>query len=307
MSWQITVPSKTFLLGEYLALVGGPSILLATAPRFMLHAEKSDNLSIPLVGIHSDSPGGKFLKNNSAIFKNYAIKFHDPLPGLGGLGASSAQFVMLATLKNILTQSMLDLTQLLIDYHAVSWNGSGYPPSGADIISQIHGHVVFFHKAIMQVNTFNWPFTDYSFCLLHTGNKIQTHQHLQAIAKIDAKTFKPIVSSGIQALLAKDGAHFADTINQYQQALQQQDFTTDTTKKILHLINNTTGVVAAKGCGALGADVIFVLLENRYCQAFIGRARTEFNIIHAGNEAASGIQILNHGNPVALENVYVAN
>ena len=52
---NIVIPAKTFLVGEYLALTGGPSIILTTTPCFELR--QCNNLG--LHGVHPESPAGR--------------------------------------------------------------------------------------------------------------------------------------------------------------------------------------------------------------------------------------------------------
>ena len=47
---NIVIPAKTFLVGEYLALTGGPSIILTTTPCFELR--QCNNLG--LHGVHPE-------------------------------------------------------------------------------------------------------------------------------------------------------------------------------------------------------------------------------------------------------------
>ncbi len=42
MKVEFSVPCKTFILGEYAVLKGGPGILVGTEPRFILQAKYSD-------------------------------------------------------------------------------------------------------------------------------------------------------------------------------------------------------------------------------------------------------------------------
>src|SRR4051794_4338735 len=90
MSLVFSVPGKTFLAGEYLALSGGPSLVFASEPRFELSVTSGAGKA---EGIHADSPAGLFIKKNQDYFKNFDLVFHDPYQGKGGFGASTAQFL----------------------------------------------------------------------------------------------------------------------------------------------------------------------------------------------------------------------
>src|ERR1700729_3734074 len=93
---KITIPSKTFLLGDYISLLGGPVLVLNTEPVFQCLLEKSSgDQTIPhYFGIHPESTAGKFIQRFANDFAGYDLTFFDPHQGAGGFGASSAQFVM---------------------------------------------------------------------------------------------------------------------------------------------------------------------------------------------------------------------
>ena len=85
--FELMVPSKTFLLGEYVALKGScPVLVLTTEKYFKLFVGLNSAQKIDVQGIHMESPAGKLIKSNVDFYKNYAIKFIDPYPSLGGFG-----------------------------------------------------------------------------------------------------------------------------------------------------------------------------------------------------------------------------
>jgi hypothetical protein len=52
-------------------------------------------------------------------------------------------------------------------------------------------------------------------------------------------------------------------------------------------------VLAAKGCGALGSDVILVITSTNQKQHFSDWAMNEkLNVIYQGNEFAKGVEII---------------
>ncbi len=120
MKTLLSFPSKTFLTGEYTAIVGGPSLVISTKPRFKLEViypsvspstEVSSSVTPSLMdtrkikrktsqrssgtcrGIHKRSPGGIWVRNHPSCFHNANIHFIDPHKGGGGFGASTAQFL----------------------------------------------------------------------------------------------------------------------------------------------------------------------------------------------------------------------
>ena len=98
--FKFSVPSKTFIIGEYAVLEGGPGILIGTAPRFDAFVQENvENAESVIEGLSSHGPAMDFLKDHLDLFSKYSMKFHDPHNGKGGLGWSSAQFVLLYTIR----------------------------------------------------------------------------------------------------------------------------------------------------------------------------------------------------------------
>src|SRR5687767_13724525 len=95
-SFQLSAPSKTFLLGEYVVLRGGPGIVLTTAPRFSLLAKSQIQNKIEVLGIDLRSPAGKLIQQESDFYKKFNVEFVDSLNGLGAFGASGAPSLLIS-------------------------------------------------------------------------------------------------------------------------------------------------------------------------------------------------------------------
>lgn len=292
MSFCFTVPSKTFFLGEYVALKGGPSILLSTEPRFKLtaiHKEQTDNK-----GIKSESPTGKLLAKHAELFRNYSIHFEDPYKGMGGFGASSAQFIMLYALIQQLQSLKVDDVELLKVYERMAWKGVGIPPSGADLIAQLHGGMCFFYKAKKKLTSFSWPFAELDFALIHTGNKLATHKHLENLADFNPSALEAIVQQGLVNIEQRDSQGIIHTINSYTRTLLSLGFVAQRTEELLKQIATCPEILAAKGCGALGADVILMLFTRKNQKNVIDWCKNKgLNVIAYGHEVAKGGLMIN--------------
>jgi len=253
MTW--TIPAKTFLLGEYAALQDGPAIVLTTTPCFEVGLSKEQEAPV----IHPDSPAGLFWKNANI---DSQLTWHDPYQGIGGLGASSAQFLgaYLATTP----QSTLDQDALLEAYWACSWQaGQGVRPSGYDVLAQASSGCVYINRQDDACTSYNWPFTDMAFILLHTGDKLPTHHHLQAIRLTEAMdALTSIVLSGKEAFEQADSTQLIDAVKAYHQALTALDLVAERTREQLARLAESQDVLACKGCGAMGADVLLVLVPS---------------------------------------------
>lgn len=267
MSLIFSVPGKTFLAGEYLALSGGPTLVFASEPRFELVAEKGVG---QLNGIHIDSPAGKFIQKHADFFKNFDLSFRDPYQGKGGFGASTAQFLSVYAMNEWQDavyhepQQLLDYKDLLECYYEVAWNGQGTRPSGADLIGQLKGNLTLFEKSAGKISIIPWPFGDLDFALVHTGNKVATHEHLKSLGSFEASSLEKAFAEIRQGLESQNADALIAGVNNYSSALQALGFTCAETMTLLNEVRQIPGVKAVKGCGALGADVILVVFEKNH-------------------------------------------
>ncbi len=251
---KIVCPSKTFLSGEYAAIDGGPAILLATPPYFAL--EDSD--------------------------------FIDPYHGAGGFGASGARVVL-----GLKKMGYVDPWQVWASYQQSGWGGSG-----ADVVAQWMGGITFFHAEKKIIENIIWPFENLFIALIHTGNKVQTHKHLQELSRhhresgdpANFKSLGSIVLQTYQALKRADQPSFLKTIQDYVIELDKLNLVCDHTKEILSKMKKRPYILAAKGCGALGADVILTVVEKKSQQSFLNWIGSEkLNLVFCDNQFAGGV------------------
>lgn len=292
MMLQLTAPSKTFLLGEYAVVQGGPAIIMSTSPRFQLTA--TNECKATLLGIDPLSPGGKLVEKYNNDFAGYAIEFTDPYHHLGGFGASGAQFILLYALREYLKNKNqpIDVITLLNEYNSLAWDGKGLPPSGADIIAQKYGKICYFHKNKQIIETFLWPFPDLAYCLIHTGYKLATHYHLAQLKKIPTEKLEKVVLKGRKSIQQIKTDLFIESIKDYAKLLAEQGLVTQETQNILNQLNANGDVLAAKGCGALGADVILVITRQQKIKNLIEWLKNQkLNVIVYGNRLAAGLTL----------------
>ncbi len=252
---RFQVPAKTFLLGEYVALQNGPAILLTTEPCFELGLTDKQVPS----AIHPDSPAGQFWATSGMT---ESLTWFDPYNGIGGLGASSAQF--LAAYKAYLSKhhQALNADALLKAYWACSFQeGKGIRPSGYDVLAQAQSGCVYLNRSQSENKVYTWPFADIAFVLLHTGEKLATHHHLQALQLTDAiDLLSPIVDLGKKAFDEADSALLIEAVNAYYQQLLALDLVAPQTEAYIKQLSHHPDVLALKGCGAMGADVMLALV-----------------------------------------------
>jgi len=289
-----SVPGKTFLIGEYLALKGGPSILLSTEPRFRLSvtdegegegesegeieggAEAADLAQrLPFAPL---SPAGRYFdlhrehdreddrERDQERFNGGAIRFEDPHGGKGGLGASSAQFAMLYAYANgiasVKDPASFGWSDLLRDYRAVAWNGEGTPPSGADVVSQMCGGITWFDGSEFKARWLDWAFRDLEFTLFRTGFKLATHEHLQSPRAGQAaphEALRAVVREATNSFETGNNSRLVEAITECGDVLEASGLVAEGTREILRDLKSTGFIRAAKGCGAMGADVVLAL------------------------------------------------
>ena len=254
MKWSI--PAKTFFLGEYAAIAGAPAILLTTTPCFELTLTDEPGLQ----GIHPDSPAGRLWTQQAHTDRG--LLWHDPYNGCGGLGASSAQWLGAWFASHHLHKKPASQDDMLNTYFQSAWQGVGLRPSGYDIVAQSMHGCVYIHRQQTQCQTYAWPFDDLAFILLHTGQKLATHQHLQsATLTHQIEPLVAIVELAKTAFDLADNTRIIDAVNAYHQHLLQYNLVASHSLQLIESLQKRTDVLAVKGCGAMGADVLLVLVS----------------------------------------------
>ncbi|MFZ4076363.1 MAG: hypothetical protein ACOYKA_00115 [Legionellaceae bacterium] len=275
MKW--TIPAKTFLVGEYIALVGGPALLLTTSPSFELGIVEEQSAS----QIHEDSPAGRLWKKTGL---REHLSWHDPYHGLGGLGASSAQFLGAYYAQAFLKGTSIDPQEMLDAYFDCAWRGVGLRPSGYDVLAQHRQGHVYLNRSSDDYLSLNWPFLDISFVLIHTGHKLQTHHHLEALVlPLVMERLTALVYSARDAFLTAQSSLLIDAVNGYFEQLKQMNWVTPHTIGLVEHLKQDPDVLAIKGCGAMGADVLLVLVPNERLSAAREKFRGQGYLILASN------------------------
>ncbi len=251
MNWQI--PTKTFLIGEYAALRGSSALVITTTPLFELSLCNQTD-SNPL---HPASPAGRWWQQQDL---SQGLVWKDPFEGRGGLGASSAQFLSVYLAACALNQKSPSLNNMLEIFYKVAWTGIGLRPSAYDVIAQSQQGCVFINKQKNIIQTYLWPFNNLSFFLIHTGLKLATHHHLQEITlPQDIHLLSNIVDKGHEAFKQNDDILLLDCINLYHRKLDELQLVARHSLDLIHALQNHSEVLAIKGCGALGADVLLLV------------------------------------------------
>ncbi|MBK9322725.1 MAG: hypothetical protein IPM97_07230 [Bdellovibrionaceae bacterium] len=263
-SYLISVPGKSFLAGEYLVLKGGPGLVFASSPRFELQAQPGSGL---VEGILPQSPAGKLISADFDFYKSWDLKFIDPHFGEGGWGASTAQFLSVFALKAGGADS-LGISELLSSYWKYAWDGEGFRPSGADLIAQYKGGLSSFAKETNQIFEYSWNFNDIDFAIVPTGKKLPTHEHLKILADFDEGPLEAPMRVLLEGLKSGSSMEFVEGVRQYSEKLTGMNLVASHTSALMQQMKDQPGVLAVKGCGAMGADVIFVAFQSEYRERF---------------------------------------
>lgn len=283
--FELSAPGKTFLLGEYYVMQAGEAFVINTAPRFHLSCEPATKTTQQ--GISPHSPAAKFIADNMAIFSDFKFKFIDPYNRLGGFGASTAQFLLVYKAKHLLLGITAELkkSELLQDYYRYSWNGQGMMPSGADLLAQMTGGLSYVNKKTLENTPQNWPFPDLDFHVIHTKNKLATHKHLKNLTEINTVNLQTAFMDCKQAVHSCDAALFCESVNQYHAELSKLKLVSDNSLGLIQSFAKTVNLLAAKGCGAMGADTLLLITDTNQKTA-IKKVCAELNLIYIATNSS---------------------
>ncbi len=252
-TWSI--PAKTFLLGEYAAIAGASAIVLTTSPCFELSLSDHPGLQ----GIHPESPAGHWWLKQG--LNDIGLQWSDPYHCHGGMGASSAQFLG-AYLASLYLQKKMATQQGLLDaYLQFAWQGEGLRPSGYDVLAQSQQGCVFIDRQNNRCQSMSWPFQDVDFILVHTEQKLATHHHLQAMElPTEINLLTTIVKRAKASFERIDSEALIEAVNAYHLQLTKMNLVAAHTREYIDRFKKQPNILAAKGCGAMGSDVLLLLV-----------------------------------------------
>lgn len=255
-----SVPGKVFLLGEYAVLAGAPALIAAIPPRFSL-----SRASFPgsrESAFHPESPAGR-----SSLVRANAGGWHwlDPASGDGGFGASTAQFALAAAASGV-----FDPETLWREYRRVHGR-AGVPPSGADLMAQVHGGVVEFRSdgASCSVRQHGASLTQVHLLVLQAshqeGRKTATHHHLSRVTPVVVEQIcsvvQPILERALRAFAGADAHAFAACLEDYADGLSRFGLEVDAARADRGVLAQIPGVLGVKGAGALQSDALVLVID----------------------------------------------
>ena len=211
----------------------------------------------------ADSPAGRWLSHHKEVFRDLSLKWTDPFCGRGGLGFSSAQFVILYACRSLLRRGFLTVhpQEVWRAYRKAARPSSGLRPSGADIVSQWTGGLCLFQQNPLRIRSFTLPLPLIECLIVRAGGPFPTHGHLKSLKQSNVSLFKEIAEGGVSALEAGDETVFLQAVNEYRKALDKENRTAEHTKTLLKEFAGLEEVKALKGCGAMGAETVILFYE----------------------------------------------
>jgi mevalonate kinase len=288
---RLSIPGKAFFGGEYLALLGGPALTVAVEPQFELSVEKKAGEGKN--PFHPESPAGLLWQRHENYLKDFLLGFCDPHLGAGGFGGSTAEFAVLHSLIQLKeslwveAQPNFDLHLMLNDYRQTC----SYRASGADLVGQVRGGLTFFSRERGQVQTYPWLFSDLGFLLAKTSEKLKTHEHLKDLSSFPTQGFEKAMVLIEESFHGFNSNLFVRGINAYGDELARCGFVTTNTRDILNQLNHTD-ILAKKGCGAMGADVVMVIYRKgeRQAEVLAQVQRAGLQVVAAEASLSSGLR-----------------
>lgn len=283
---KIAVPAKTFVAGEYLTLLDGPALVATTAPLFTLQVDNKpfdggDSLEKVL---HSASPAGKFFAQHPQLSTQpLYMSRQEPYASQGGFGGSTADYIaLLEYAEHAQNQDLSIWDEWSLYRKLANAKASAVPPSGADLVAQLAGGLVYTHPSQNKLSTWNaWPFDDFDLVIVKTQQKVATHEHLaeldvNSIPQAALQTHFDTLLTGIESASSQQ---FIAGFRDYGACLRKAGFCCNESLELLANIERITGVLAAKGCGALGADTLAICIANKYKDDVITQLEQQFTVL----------------------------
>lgn len=294
------IPAKTFLIGEYSALVGGSVLGLATGPGFEVSYRQVKEAFFPFP---LQSPAGQLWSQLNTSHTDIQIELGELFNNLGGFGRSTAEY--LSVLIPLLINKSEDFIQIRKLYQQLSLK-SGAGASGADLAIQYFGKVMLHDGTKNTYLSAEWKFKDYDFILVSTGQKIKTHEHLAALELKYLESFPKVSDPLVQVYQTGSGDDFISAVNQWSDFLEAQVLTHKNSLDLKQLLLKNENILCVKPCGALGADVVVVFckIEN---SATIQESLLAMNLVVQGTSAdlIPGVQSQLHQSGALVKDSYV--
>lgn len=290
MTIRLSLPSKTFLVGEYAVLGQAPALVLNTQPCFELVARRGET---GFKGVPEGSPAMLWYEQRKPLLENWSLEFFDPHQRAGGFGASSAQFTSIHTLTTFLQSSMskivegLQLEPLWNDYQVLTKSRG----SGADVLAQTQGGIAYVDVRTASARRLDWPYPEIAFGIVRTHQKIKTHDHLAQIDRNQMTLLSRPASECIGAFGKSTSEVFLSRLKTFATALKEFGLQAPAALTLIRLFEEQPWCLLAKGCGALGADtVLFFYPSGEREKALTFIKKQSLNLVATQSDLSDGLE-----------------
>lgn len=279
---KIKIPGKIFIGGEYAALKGFPALTVAVNPCFEFESNRS--AANPF---HPQSPAG-------LINKNIKGDFFDPYKNRGGMGRSTAEFLAATYSHNRKWEIWESYRNLLSCGEPAHRQTHRQTPSGVDLLTQITGGYCLTQTTEKSIKKSDWPFEKLDWVALVTGNKIKTHEHLAKPLSLDWALLEKFNFSVVESFQNAQEDHFIQSLNLWRQFLLNSQLEVPTTTELIEFFMDINGVKAAKGCGAMGSDVVLIIFEKNNSEQLEKSLESwdSDHLIRSSQVCQSGLEVL---------------
>ena len=262
------IAGKVFIAGEYGVLAGGPAVVAAVGPRHALSDEGARGVRLDDISLAS--PVGRLLAARSASGTAGKYHFLDAQPGVGGFGASTAQF---ALAHEVLAPglSAAEVWRVYCELHA----DESVPPSGGDLFAQIEGGIQHWlgegqGEGRARPLRFH-PDRTFELCILaaghQSGRKVPTHEHLPRLREIFERRapwlpeLNALVECVALEITSAEGGALGATLQAVGDLLRREGLECDATSLDRTALGALPQVLGIKGAGALQADALVAVVE----------------------------------------------
>jgi mevalonate kinase len=270
--WQGGVPSKTFLLGEYVALGSGPALMLTTQPAFSMRVFSDEHPLSHQPDAYADLEAVWRAKQPDLPV---GLRFVLDSPyAHGGFGASSAWWLLAERFLAFRRGDDAGPSRFLSDrsfrmawlqrYQACMQVSGGVKPSGYDALAQAVDVDLLAVRGPERIDSVLWPFPEVDVLLCYTGHALTTHEHLASVDVRGVLAGAVWVEAGFSALASGDLEGFCTAIEGCQRWLTDSGWVVSSTQRLVATVSDHADVLACKGCGAGGADVLAVLVLSQH-------------------------------------------
>ncbi len=264
--------------------MGGHAGVLTHDPYFEANFKKATEFCSDTNPIfHPKSPAGQILEKCGRNINSKAyIEFNDPHDLAGGFGRSTAEFITakyaLDLKKN--QHNSIDFFHTWNEYRNIFKEHQNIP-SGYDLLAQCQNTLFENLSLYEQYRTKKYPmsgqlsvisteenevkilksdklFSGLNILVFKTKKKIKTHEHLEGLKKEKFEHLKASSLIVTNAYDTKNQQTFLNALQAFDLQLLKLNLKCVATLKVIDRIQKIKGVSYARGCGALGADVLAV-------------------------------------------------